>query len=93
MNPSLMSKGICPDNGLIGLNYNSGDHRDQPASREYFIGIDICYQIHEALASMKTHHYLFQRGIPSPLPYSVYGYFGLSCPGLDTGQGIGRGQA
>ena len=80
VNAGLMGKGVGPDNGLIRLDDNAGNHRHESAGRIDFPGIDGRLEMHQVHPGIQGHHHLFKGSIARPLPDTVDGDFRLPRP-------------
>ena len=77
MYPGLMGEGVVADDGLVGLDLDAGDRRDEPARVVYLRRVYAAGDAEEVRAGPEAHHDFLERRVARPLPEPVDSAFYL----------------
>ena len=93
MDARFMGKRIGPHDGFVGLNHDTGNHAYQATGRMDILGVNACNGGKNILPGVQRHNDFLQGSVAGPLTDAVDGYFRLTGPGLDGGDGVGGCQS
>ncbi len=93
MDAGFVRKGVCANDGLVGLHRVAGHAGHQFGGRHDLRGVDAGVEVENVAAGFNRHDHFFQRGIPGALAQAVNRTFHLACAVQHRRQGVGDGQA
>ena len=73
-----MGEGVGPDDGLVGLDRETGDAGNQPGAGHDLRGVQADITGKRISAGAHRHHHLFQGGVACPLPQAIDSAFHLA---------------
>src|SRR3954468_15015594 len=92
MDTGLMGEGVLADDRLVWLRPLPRELRQHLTGRVQLAGVDLGLKSAvEVRPDLQRHHYLFDRGVASPLADAVDAALDLARAGLDRRQRVGNG--